>query len=584
MNRKRLTAIALVCLAAAALAHGQAVSTRFELPSIGGLRNTYQIIDVNDAPVWLASAPASFDTEQNQPTSIDLKLYCEDPDGVTPTITKNSGSLPTGMTLTAGVVAGTPTVVQSVAPVFRCADSAGLFDDHTLTFNIQAPPPAPNDGDPDQFSFLPVIDVPLSTQQNSAYVTISGINIPATVTVSGGSWSKNGGAYTQASGTVVAADTVSLRHTSSSIYATVKTTTLTIGTVVGSFSSTTIPAPPQVPRQGIIFTASAEALTPCTNNGACTFGSWPVPLDAAIDGIRVKQLGNPTYGASANVLSQQHFSVVSGCQTNGPCPVDGDGKFFKGTIYPENSPGACYDPPGSVPCTVFDYTIVGNGGKDKPRIDLLMHSAAEALHTARPTHNFAYRVDQRLCFALYLPSDYVEDTIAAGETVLQLPGESEPDNNLSMRIVGGAGGANWEVSRQVGAVGGIQGTEFYTKKTPVTDAMKGHWTYFMFLMNIDNRTTGATPKFEWVMQVEGQPAQVIDTDNTSRWGFDATGDPNGWGLNQNLVYKGSWHGETSPGTYTGNKTQPITLYMDALRVGDDTAGYSDCHPTREAHP
>jgi hypothetical protein len=98
---------------------------------------------------------------------------------------------------------------------------------------------APNDSTPDAFSFSDQTGVARSSVVTSNTITVTGINTAATVTVSGGNYSKNGGAYTSASTTANVNDTFSVRHTSSSSYATNKSTTLTIGGVSDVFTTTT---------------------------------------------------------------------------------------------------------------------------------------------------------------------------------------------------------------------------------------------------------------------------------------------------------------------------------------------------------
>ena len=92
---------------------------------------------------------------------------------------------------------------------------------------------------PDPFPFPIKAGVPLSTPVQSDPVTITGINGPAYVYVSNGEWSKNGGAYTTANGTVENNDTVSVQHTSSGSVDTPVNTTLHISGVDSVFTSTT---------------------------------------------------------------------------------------------------------------------------------------------------------------------------------------------------------------------------------------------------------------------------------------------------------------------------------------------------------
>ena len=102
----------------------------------------------------------------------------------------------------------------------------------------------PLDTEPDPFGWQSKTGQPRSTVvESSETITVAGINTTVNITISGGDYSKNGGAYTSAGGTVVATDTVRVRVTSSASYSTTVTATVTIGTVVGRFSVTTGSAP-----------------------------------------------------------------------------------------------------------------------------------------------------------------------------------------------------------------------------------------------------------------------------------------------------------------------------------------------------
>ena len=99
---------------------------------------------------------------------------------------------------------------------------------------------------PDAFDFTNQTSPPvaLSTTVYSANtITIAGLSsgINASVTISGGQYSKNLAAYSSQSGiTATNGDTFKVRHTSSSSNSTSTTTTLTVGGVSGSFVSTTV--------------------------------------------------------------------------------------------------------------------------------------------------------------------------------------------------------------------------------------------------------------------------------------------------------------------------------------------------------
>lgn len=101
----------------------------------------------------------------------------------------------------------------------------------------------PSDDVPDQFTFTDIIDATRSTVYTSNSITVAGINVASAITVGGGTYSINGGAYTAASGTVVNGDTVTVRGTSSSSYFTNLHVTLTIGGVNDVYTVRTLADP-----------------------------------------------------------------------------------------------------------------------------------------------------------------------------------------------------------------------------------------------------------------------------------------------------------------------------------------------------
>lgn len=92
---------------------------------------------------------------------------------------------------------------------------------------------------PDTISFTPLNDTELNTPQNSNTVVITGINISIPVSVSGGSYSKNGGQGSTAPTTAVNGDTFALRHTSATVGETPTTTVFNYGGKSANFITTT---------------------------------------------------------------------------------------------------------------------------------------------------------------------------------------------------------------------------------------------------------------------------------------------------------------------------------------------------------
>jgi hypothetical protein len=94
---------------------------------------------------------------------------------------------------------------------------------------------------PNPFTFTDVTAVPLSSVSTSNIITVSGLSpgMSTPVTVTGGEYSKNGGAWSTLPTTAVNTDTFAVRHTNSGADFTATDTTLTIGGVSDTFTSTT---------------------------------------------------------------------------------------------------------------------------------------------------------------------------------------------------------------------------------------------------------------------------------------------------------------------------------------------------------
>ena len=100
--------------------------------------------------------------------------------------------------------------------------------------------PTPPDLTPNSFSFAEITDVELSTVIESDPVTISGIDESVSVSITGGEFSINGGAFMSGSGSIDNGQTIAVRITSSDNYATSVNTTVTVGGVSGTFTVTTV--------------------------------------------------------------------------------------------------------------------------------------------------------------------------------------------------------------------------------------------------------------------------------------------------------------------------------------------------------
>jgi len=95
------------------------------------------------------------------------------------------------------------------------------------------------DTTPTPFAFTAVTGVEPNSLVISDAITVAGINSPAPISISGGLYSVNGGAFTSGAGLVNAGDSVRVQGTASNLAATTTTAILTIGGVSGDFRITT---------------------------------------------------------------------------------------------------------------------------------------------------------------------------------------------------------------------------------------------------------------------------------------------------------------------------------------------------------
>ena len=109
-------------------------------------------------------------------------------------------------------------------------------------------------GQPDAFHFTDRTDVALNTEFKSNAITVSGLGGAVTISITGGTYSINGGAYTSASGLVANTNTVKVRKMSASTYSMTKSATLSICTTSDTFSVTTMIDPADTTPNPFTFT------------------------------------------------------------------------------------------------------------------------------------------------------------------------------------------------------------------------------------------------------------------------------------------------------------------------------------------
>jgi len=187
------------------------------------------------------------------------------------------------------------------------------------------------DTTPSSFDFTNQTGVTRSSVRTSANtVTIAGMDsgASASVSITGGTYSKNSGGYTSASTTAVNGTTFKLRHTSSSSYSTGTTSTLTVGGVAGSFVSTTEAAPSadNTPNAfniadivgtvspGTVATSASATITGMDSGTACSVSGASAQLEVAGSGTySTTSTINPGQTIRVRLTASTSFSTAASC-------------------------------------------------------------------------------------------------------------------------------------------------------------------------------------------------------------------------------------------------------------------------------
>lgn len=161
---------------------------------------------------------------------------------------------------------------------------------------------------PNAFVFTAQSGAALSAATTSDTITVAGINSAAAITIAGGSYAINGGAYTTGAGTVNNGDTVTVQQTSSGSYSTLTSATLTVGGVSAAFNVTTQAAPAPVyydpPAPSVINAPRAvdTTLTGTTPVNAALGSTLTISAGAPVSGVAIT-LATPVAGVAAEPVA-----------------------------------------------------------------------------------------------------------------------------------------------------------------------------------------------------------------------------------------------------------------------------------------
>lgn len=224
---------------------------------------------------------------------------------------------------------------SSVHTMLTVGGNSGAFTSTTETRDVY----------PNSFTFADLSNAPLNTEQTSDLVTVAGVNAAVTVTVAGGTYSKNGAGYTSASGTAVAGDTFRVRHTSAATPATTVTTSLSVGTASDAFSSTT--ESPDAAPNAFLFEdfANAARNTSMTSN-VVTVAGINTAAPVSISGGEYSKNGSSyTAGAGSVVAGDtvqvRHTSAAAyNTAVNTTLTIGGISDTFSSTTAADQQPDA----------------------------------------------------------------------------------------------------------------------------------------------------------------------------------------------------------------------------------------------------
>ncbi|AXQ28745.1 hypothetical protein D0B54_08635 [Solimonas sp. K1W22B-7] len=217
---------------------------------------------------------------------------------------------------------------------------------------------------PDAFSFAAQANVARSVTLTSGSITVSGIAAPAPVTVSGGGYSINGGAFVTTAGTVANGNTLRVQHVSSGANATSVTTTLNIGGVSGSFVSTTADTVPDA----FAFTAVTNAPKgSLQTSGAITVSGLSAPAPVSVGGGSYSINGGAFTTAAGTVangasLRVQHSASASASSTvTTTLNIGGVSAGFSSTTASDGPCSACTPYSGSLAAGATAYAPASTG-------------------------------------------------------------------------------------------------------------------------------------------------------------------------------------------------------------------------------
>jgi hypothetical protein len=163
------------------------------------------------------------------------------------------------------------------------------------------------DTTPEAFSFTASTNAASSAVVTSPAITVSGIDAPAAVSIIGGEYSINGGAFTASPGTVSSGQTIALKVTASSVTNTPVDAVVSVGGVRATFRVTT--APDVVPAEFNFSATTDAALGTAITSSPVTLSGFDVAVPISITNGEYSINGGAFTSAAGTISPTQTLAV-----------------------------------------------------------------------------------------------------------------------------------------------------------------------------------------------------------------------------------------------------------------------------------
>lgn len=249
---------------------------------------------------------AVFHTGQDNPQTLRRIDY--NPSASIPAPT-TVDTLPSGSTVGAIFALGRVTPSMPAYVVYESVNTSTFVTTFKL---LSYPGAAGSDTTPNAFTFSDATDVLPSTAITSSPISISGIDAPAPISVTGGSYSIGcTSTYITTASTIMNGDLVCVRHTSSASLATAVNTTLTIGGVSDVFTSTTQSTPVDTTPLPFSFTDQFDVPTSSTRTSeVMSVSGFQVPAPISVTNGSYSVGCTETYISTASTIAPNDVVCV----------------------------------------------------------------------------------------------------------------------------------------------------------------------------------------------------------------------------------------------------------------------------------